>query len=79
MKIVKTDVQNMYKNDYAKIMREFLDSGLKVAEVIELNNSPYAAKSGFYNLIKRRGMGSMVKAFVNNGKLYLIRKNGGDQ
>ena len=79
MKIVKTDVQNTYKNDYCKIIQEFLDSGLEAAEVIELNNGLYAAKSSFYNLIKRRGMGSMVKATVNNGKLYLIRKNGEDQ
>ena len=79
MKIVKTDVQNTYKNDYVKIMREFLDSGLKAAEVIELNNGLYAAKSSFYNLIKRLGMGSMVKVSINNGRLYLIRKNGEDQ
>ena len=79
MKIVKTDVQNPYKNDYRKIIREFLDSGLEVAEVIELNVNPYAARSNFYGLIKRRGMDSMVKVIVNNGKLYLIRKNGGDQ
>ena len=79
MKIVKTDVQNTYKNDYCKIMQEFLDSGLEAAEVIELNKNPYDARSGFYNLIKRRGMGSMVKVSVNNGRLYLIRKNGEDQ
>lgn len=79
MKIVKTDVQNAYKNDYCKIIREFLDSGLEAAEVIELNNGPYDARSCFYSLIKRRGMGSMVKASVNNGRLYLIRKNGEDQ
>ena len=79
MKIVKTDVQNMYKNDYCKIIREFLDSGLEAAEVIELNKNPYDARSGFYNLIKQRGMGSMVEVFVENMKLYLIRKNGEDQ
>lgn len=79
MKIVKTDVQNTYKNDYVKIMREFLDSGLEAAEVIELNKNPYEARSCFCNLIKRRGMGSMVKAYVNKGRLYLIRKNGEDQ
>ena len=79
MKIVKTDVQNTYKNDYCKIIREFLDSGLEAAEVIELNKNPYDARSGFYNLIKRQGMGSMVEVFVENMKLYLIRKNGEDQ
>lgn len=79
MKIVKTDVKNTYKNDYCKIIREFLDSGLEAAEVIELNNSLYATRSCFYNWIERRGMGSMVKVSVNNGRLYLIRKNGGDQ
>lgn len=79
MKIVKADVQNPHKNDYRKIILEFLDSGLEVAEVIELSVNPYAARSSFYGLIERRGMGSMVKASVNNGRLYLIRKNGGDQ
>ena len=79
MKIVKTDIQNTYKHDYCKILQEFLDSGLEAAEVIELNKNPYDARSGFCNLIKRRGMGSMVKVSVNNGRLYLIRKNGEDQ
>lgn len=79
MKIVKTDVQNTYKNDYCKIIQEFLDSGLKAAEVIELNKSPYAARSCFHKRIESMGVGSMVRAFVKYKKLYLIRKNGEDQ
>ena len=79
MKIVKTDVQNTYKNSYVKIIREFVDSGLEAAEVIELSRGPYVARTCFYKLIKRRGMDSMVKVFVSNGRLYLIRKNGEDQ
>lgn len=79
MKIVKTDAPNMYKNDYCKIIREFLDSGFKAAEVIELNKSPYAARSCFYNRIESMGVGSMVRVFVKYKKLYLIRKNGEDQ
>ena len=79
MKIVKTDVQNPHKNDYRKIIREFLDSGLEAAEVIELNKSPYAARSCFYKRIESMGVGSMVRTFVKYKKLYLIRKNGEDQ
>ena len=79
MKIVKTDVQNAYKNDYCKIIQEFLDSGLEAAEVIELNKSPYAARSCFHKRIESMGVGSMVIASVKYKKLYLIRKNGEDQ
>lgn len=79
MKIVKTDVPNTYKNDYVKIIQEFLDSGAEAVEVIELNKSPYAARSCFYNRIKSMGVDSIVRALVKKGKLYLIRKNGEDQ